>query len=301
MLSLGESYLKIPCRIYKCLNLFCNSLHVLLVLASFVVRDAVDSEINRSFQFLFRPIATLWWIWVRIPRLQFTLGFPRLAQILGARMNPWWSERLLLGRSRGVSCLANNYLLPLSLTTFTTHSLGTDWYVIMALERVCQNPRSASWAEDKWIQYTASCSSLQWIWQWTFLGSLKSVIDSASSASLSNGSRGVKKIVCLPSLRSFRFATSPASAMEYWFRARPHVVDELFPFARNHHISHQSWWDNYSTWVTLNRTNISEFTIFIFTDFKHCLEAPKIKAMESIFVCAFFFVDFGISLSILEV
>ena len=41
------------------LNLFCNSLHVLLVLVSFVVRDAVDSEINRLFELTFgRPIAT---------------------------------------------------------------------------------------------------------------------------------------------------------------------------------------------------------------------------------------------------
>ena len=37
-------------RIYKYLNLFCNSLHVLLVLVSFLVRDAVDSKINRVFK-----------------------------------------------------------------------------------------------------------------------------------------------------------------------------------------------------------------------------------------------------------
>ena len=39
------------------------------------------------------------------------------------------------------------------------------------------------------------------------------MIDSASAASLPSGSRGVKKIVCLP-LFSFPPATSPASAIE---------------------------------------------------------------------------------------
>ena len=44
---------------HKFLNLFCNSLHVLLVLASFVVGDAVDSEIDRLFDILLRTVATL--------------------------------------------------------------------------------------------------------------------------------------------------------------------------------------------------------------------------------------------------
>ena len=46
-------------RIYKFLNLFCNSLHVLLVLVNFVVRDAVVLKINRLFEFFLRPSATL--------------------------------------------------------------------------------------------------------------------------------------------------------------------------------------------------------------------------------------------------
>ena len=44
--------------IHKVLDLLCDSLHVLLVLVSFVVGDAVDSEINRLFDVLFWPIAT---------------------------------------------------------------------------------------------------------------------------------------------------------------------------------------------------------------------------------------------------
>ena len=122
---------------------------------------------------------------------------------------------------------------------------GTDWYAIVALEPVCQNSRPASCAVEKWIQYTASCSGLQWIRYCTFLGVVVSVIDSASSASLLKGSRGVKKIVCLPSLRSF----PPASST--------HVINKSLPFVRKHHVIHQFRWDEHSTWVTLDRTNKS--------------------------------------------
>ena len=54
---------------------------------------------------------------------------------------------------------------------------------------------------------------------------------SGSLASLWNGSRGVKKIVCLP-LLSFPPATSPASVIEYWSLAT-HVIDEWFPLVQN--------------------------------------------------------------------
>ena len=108
------------------------------------------------------------------------------------------------GFSRGVSCLANNSLCPLSLTTLTTLSFGTDWYLIVALELVCQNSRPASTCKD-------------------------------------------------------------------------------------HHVIHQSRWYVHSTWVTLDCTNISLFSIFIFTDFEYCLDASKIKAMEPILVCRFLF------------
>ena len=64
---------------------------------------------------------------------------------------------------------------------------------------------------------------------------------------------------------------------------------ESFPLVRNNHVIHQSWWYDHTTWVTLDRTNASQFTIFIFTDFKPCLDASKIEAMEPILVCKFFF------------
>ena len=166
------------------------------------------------FDYVLRPSATPWSIRVRVPCLQITLGFPSMITALDL---VWTHDGLSVtfGRSRGVNCLANNSLFPLSLTTLTTHSLGTDWYVIMELEPVCQNSRPASCAADKWIQYTASYSGLQWVWHCTFRGFVVSVTDSASSASLLNGSRGVKKIVFLPSLRSLPPATDPISAVEY--------------------------------------------------------------------------------------
>ena len=43
---------------HKFLDLFYDSLHVLRVRVSFVVGDAVDSEINRLFDVLLRPSAT---------------------------------------------------------------------------------------------------------------------------------------------------------------------------------------------------------------------------------------------------
>ena len=49
--------LKLLCS-HKFLDLFCDSMHVLIVRVSFVVGDAVDSEINRLFDFLLRPSAT---------------------------------------------------------------------------------------------------------------------------------------------------------------------------------------------------------------------------------------------------
>ena len=42
---------------HKFLDLFCDSLHVLLVRVSFVDGDAVDSEIIRLFDFLLGPSA----------------------------------------------------------------------------------------------------------------------------------------------------------------------------------------------------------------------------------------------------
>ena len=113
---------------------------------------------------------------------------------------------------------------------------------------------------------------------------LASWFDSASSASLLIGSRVVKKSVCPLSLRSFPPATNPTSAIEYL----THVVGELFPLVRNHHVIHQSWWDDHSTWMILDRTNISQFSILIFPDLKPCLDASKMKAMEPILVCEHF-------------
>ena len=148
MLSPSGSSFRISVRIYKFLNLFCNSLHVLLVLVSFVVRDAVGSKIKRVFKCHPRTNSTLMELgWGPISAT--SSRFPE------ASAERWSSYEPI--------CLANISRFPLLLTTFTTHSFGTDWYVIMALEPVCQNSKPAFCAERKWTQYTASCSGLQWI------------------------------------------------------------------------------------------------------------------------------------------
>ena len=194
-----------------------------------------------------------------------------------------FSLSVTFGPSRGESCLANISRIPPSLATFTTHSFGTDWYVIMALEPACQNSKPAICAACKWTQHTASCSGLQWIWKCTFLAWLNSVINSASLASLLKGSRGVKKIVFRPSFRSFPPATNPATAIEYWSRARP----TWWPCVRNHLVIHQSWRNKDPTQMSLDCTKKLQSSILIFTDFKSRLEASKIKAIERILVCEF--------------
>ena len=116
------------------------------------------------------------------------------------------------GHSQVVSCLANNSLFPLSLTTLT--SSGTDWYVIVAVEPVCQildHHHALRTSDSSTLHLVQVSNEFDIV---LFLGFVVSVIDPASSASLLNGSRGVKKIVCLPSLRSFPPATNPISAME---------------------------------------------------------------------------------------
>ena len=47
-----------------------------------------------------------------------------------------------------------------------------------------------------------------------------------------------------------------------------HLINKLFPFTKNHHVIHQSRWYYHSTWVTLDRTNISQFPIFLFYAFR---------------------------------
>ena len=163
MLSPSGSAFSNYFRIYKFLNLFCNSLHVLLVLVSFLVRDAVDSKINRVFKT--PPSAKFDSDGIRLasPICNFfsvSRGRRRALELLWTH----FSLSVTFGPSRGVSCLANISRFRLSLTTFTTHSSGTDWYVIMALETVCQHSKRAFCAERKWTQYTAPCSGLQWIW-----------------------------------------------------------------------------------------------------------------------------------------
>ena len=107
---------------------------------------------------------------------------------------------------------------------------------------------------------------------------------SASSASLL-----VKKIVCFSSVCSFSSATNPASAIEYWSRARSSWKMVYHTLVKNHHVIHQSCWDNYLTWMSSDRTYIAQFSIFIFTDFKPCFEASTVEAMQPILIREFSF------------
>ena len=110
------------------------------------------------------------------------------------------------------NCLLHEFSSrPFHSDTFTTHSFSKDWYIMMAWTL---SAKIRSCVEDEWIQYSAFCSYLQWIWYFTFLGFLRSVNYSASSASLL-----VKKIVWFSSLRSFPSVTNSAFAVEYWSRA----------------------------------------------------------------------------------
>ena len=74
---------------------------------------------------LVRPIAALSCNWVKVPRLQITLGFPRHAWNVGILVSSSISE-CYTKSFRGVSCLANNFSSPFSLTTFTTHSSSVE-------------------------------------------------------------------------------------------------------------------------------------------------------------------------------
>ena len=101
-------------RIYKFLNLFCNSLHVLLVLVSFVVRDAVDSKINRVFKFHLRPNATLMELsWSPISAISFR--FPEAGAERWSSYEPifsecyfWSSRRESSGAHFSLSTFADN-------------------------------------------------------------------------------------------------------------------------------------------------------------------------------------------------
>ena len=87
------------------LNLFCNFLHELLVLVSFVVRCAVNSNLNRVFKFHLRRNATLMELgWS--PKSATSSRFPEAS----AELELLWTHFSLsvtFGPSRGVSCLAN--------------------------------------------------------------------------------------------------------------------------------------------------------------------------------------------------
>ena len=178
------------------------------------------------------------------------------------------------GRSRGVSCLANNSLFPLSLTTLTTLSFGTDWYVIMALGLVCQNSRPASCAVDMWIQYTASCSGLKWLWYCTFLGFLDQEEWRRFCAFLLYVPFVLPPIQLL--LWSIGLVLDPR---DKW------ILSTCKESSRNSSIL-VIWSLHLSDPGSHECISILHLHL---SDFKPCLDASKIEAMEPILVCKIFF------------
>ena len=263
-------------------DLFCNSLHVLLVLVSFVVGDAVDSEIDRLFDILFRPIATLWWIWVRVQGLQITLGFPRHACSIGSLMNPWWSECYFWSFSRcELSCEQ------FSLSTFADNLYDAIFWHRLVRKMFAKN------LDQHLVLWTSESSTLH-------LLQVSNEFDTVLSWFLD-----ICYWICFiciaverikrskeDCLSSFTFLSScHLSNFCYGVlvSCSTHVINESFPPVRNHNVIHQSWWYDHSTWMTLDRTkkiSILHFHLYRFQTLSWCF---KIKAMEQILVCKFFF------------
>ena len=169
---------------HKFLSLFCDSLHVLLVLTSLVVGDVVDSGINGLFDFLLRPSATPWSIRVRVPGLQITLGFRRHAYSIGSRMNQWWSQCYFLSFSK----------CELSREQLSFHTFADNLYDLFAK---ILDQHLVLWTNESSTLHLVQVSNEFD----TFLGFVASVIDSASSASLLNGKRSEED--CLSSFFTF--------------------------------------------------------------------------------------------------
>ena len=86
---------------------------------------------RRPFELVEDHCATLWWNWVKVPRLRTTLGFPKHAYKRRSSVRPCIPE-CYFWSFRGLSCLCEQFSFPSSLTPFTTHSSGRDWYVMVA-------------------------------------------------------------------------------------------------------------------------------------------------------------------------
>ena len=147
---------------------FFNSLHVLLVLVSLV-----------------RSIATLRWNWVKVPRLQILLGFPRHAYKRRSSCDPCFSECYFWSFG-GLSCLLRTVLVSIFFDNFYNAFLQRRLVRNDGLNPVSQKLFSAL-RTSKFSTF-AFCSGCQWIWWFTFLDFFVSVITSASLVLLSKQS-----------------------------------------------------------------------------------------------------------------
>ena len=147
-----------------------------------------------SLQILVRPIATLWWNWVKVPRLAIYSRFPKASLKRRSSRDLKYFGVLLLVLSKCTFLLRTILFSMFFDNFFFQRGLVHD----DGLDSVCQ---IFSCVGDKWIQYSALCLDFQWIWQLNFLNFFISVPTSASLASLLLSSFCTS--VCTPSfLRS---------------------------------------------------------------------------------------------------
>ena len=97
-----------------------------------------------SFEILVQPIATLWWNWVKVPRLQITLGLKRRNS---CALQYFGVLRLVLSR-RKLSC--EQFSSPFYWTTFTTHSCSVEtgkwWWLGLCLPKFVSALRTSKFS-----------------------------------------------------------------------------------------------------------------------------------------------------------
>ena len=169
-----------------------NSLLVLLVLVSSVIKDDVDSEINRLFELLFRPTAPPWWMWVRVPRLQLTLGFP-VHDLARTR----WSS-VTFGRSWAV------------LRTILISTFVDNFYDAFFQHGLVRNVGSDAVCQNSFLRRGQVNSALR-----ILLRFFNEFYSSPSSVSWHLYQLLLRLHRC-----SFSSFTNSDSAVEYWSRAR---------------------------------------------------------------------------------
>ena len=158
------------------------------------------------------------------------------------------------GAGRGVESLSSSVRSPFWKITLLMQSAGTGLCTIIAVYFVCQNRHPWSCARDNFTQSTASWSCFQLLWWCTFPGIVKSSLGDSSSGCSPKGLRGVKNMVCRPSL----LAMSPFSRMDWMLREQLLWNTNSFQSQGTKNVPHQFRCNSYSTRVSLNCSTTSQ-------------------------------------------